>query len=100
MFSAGPLVVDEADPRQVCSVALTTSEGLVRIWVGWCGGGPARSPLSFHFQSFTPGGFKVFIGLVDSLAPAVALCSLSGPLIEVYVAGLERLLQAVLEPFL
>ena len=86
-------MADEADPRQAHSVALTTSEGLVGVWVGWSGGGPGLSPLSFFFQSFTTGGFKVISGgLVDSLAPAVTLCSFSGPLVWVYVAGLEGLL--------
>ena len=62
-------MADEADPRQAHSVALTTSEGLIGVWVGWSGGGPGLSPLSFFSQSFTTGGLKVISGgLVDSLA--------------------------------
>lgn len=94
MFSAGPPMADRADPRQVNSIALTTSEGLVGVgvWVGWSGGGPGFSPLSFFFQSFTTGDFKVIGSLDVSLVPAIALCSVSDPLVGVYVAGLEGLL--------
>ena len=42
-FSAGSLIADKANPRQAHSVALTTSEGLVGVWVGWSGGGPGLS---------------------------------------------------------
>ena len=58
-FSAGPLGGDKGDPKQAHSVALTTSKALVGVWVGWSGGGPGLSPLSFFFQSLTTGGFKV-----------------------------------------
>lgn len=95
-FSAGPPMADRADPRQVNSIALTTSEGLVGVgvgvWVGWNGGGPGLSPLKFFFQSFTTGDFKVIGSLYDSLVPAIALCSVSDQLVGVYVAGLEGLL--------
>lgn len=94
-------MADRADPRQVNSIALMTSEGLVGVgvWVGWSGGGPGLSPLSFFFQSFTTGDFKVIGSLDDSLVPAIALCSVSDPLVRVYVAGLDGLLQVILDLF-
>ena len=100
-FSAGPPMADRADPRQVHYIALTTSEGLVGIavWVGWSGGGLGLYPLSFFIQSFTTGDFKVIGSLDDSLVPAIVLCSVSDPLVGVYVAGLEGLLQVILDLF-
>ena len=52
-FSAGLLMADKADPRQAYSIALTTSEGLVGVWVGCSGASPGLSPQMFFFQSFT-----------------------------------------------
>ena len=65
------LVAYKADPIQAHSIALTTSKGPVGVWVEWSRGGPGLFPLSFSFQSFTTGGFKVTgIGL-DSAASMV-----------------------------
>ena len=101
-FSAAPLMADRADPRQVHSIALTTSEGLVGVgvWVGWSEGGPGLSPLSFFFQSFTKGSFKVIGSLEDSLVSATVFCNLSCRPTWVYMAGLQRLLKVFLKPFL
>jgi len=52
-FSAGLLMADKADTRQGYSTALTTSEGLVGVWVGCSGVSPGLSPQLFFFQSFT-----------------------------------------------
>ena len=67
MFSAGPLLADEANPRQARSVALTTSEGLVGVWVGWSEGGPSLSPLSFFFQSSSRQAVSLWNGLPDDM---------------------------------